>query len=189
MLKKILLPSGGQMEIAYESDDYAFVQNKKAAVMMKVLGFGSNASSYSNRLYGINALGFTENTYAFIQVPEACANKQEVYEKYLRGIDQLSFKLGVQMPKGTEPLHSYAFIDGSNYDLYSADATNKTIWVKLKTVDGLSPLSLTAVEFLREQLPGQAFRGYDVSESSGLTQVGEMLLGLFDGLKESLKTP
>lgn len=189
MLKKILLPSGGQMEIAYESDDYAFVQNKRAAIMMKVLGFGSNNSSYSNRLYGINGLGFTENTYAFIQVPEACANKQEVYEKYLKGNEQLSFKLGVLMPKGMEPLHSYAFIDGANYDVFSGDATHKTIWVKMKTVDGLSPLSLTAVEFLREQLPGQAFRGYDVSESDGLAQVGEMLIGLFDGLKGAFKNP
>ncbi len=29
MLKKIVLPSGGQIEVSYESDDYAYVQNKK----------------------------------------------------------------------------------------------------------------------------------------------------------------
>lgn len=189
MLKKILLPSGGQMEVTYESDDYAFVQNKKAADMMQVAGFGSTASSYSNRLYDINGGGFTENNYAFIQVPEACSSATDVYNKYLAGIQQLSFKLGVIMPKGMEFLNSYATIDGSNYGIYAGDPTNKTIWLKLNNVDNISPLSLTAIEFLREQLPGQAFTGYDVSETTGLAQVAIMLAGLFQGLRSAFKNP
>jgi hypothetical protein len=189
MLKKILLPSGGQMEVSYETDDYAFVQNKRAAVMMNVVGFGSNTSTLTNQLYQVNGSSFTEHNYAFIKVPTACSNASDVYKKYLEGIQQLSFKLAVNMPKGMEFLNSYATIEGNNYGVYSGDATGKTIWVKLNNVDGLSPLSLTAVEFLREQLPGQAFPGYDVSESTGLAQVGNMLAGLFNGLKDAFKSP
>ncbi len=189
MLKKILLPSGGQMEVNYESDDYAFVQNKKAADMLQVVGFGSTVSSYSNQLYNINGGGFTENNYVFVQVPEACTSNTDVYNKYLDGIKQLSFKLSVMMPKGMEFLNSYATIDGGNYGIYTNDATNKTIWIKLNNVDGISPLSLTAIEFLREQLPGQAFAGYDVSETTGLAQVADMLAGLFEGLKGAFKDP
>lgn len=189
MLKKVLLPSGGQIEVTYESDDYAFVQNKRAADMMQVAGFGTTPNSFSNRLYTINGIGIEENSYAFIQVPEACNSVNDVYQKYLSGINQLAFKLAVNMPKGMEYVHSYATIDGGNYGIYSGDATNKTIWVKLNLVDGKSPLSLTAIEFLREQLPGQAFEGYDVSESAGLEQIGHMMAGWLEGLDGAFSNP
>ncbi|MEO6542243.1 MAG: hypothetical protein ABIN74_14670 [Ferruginibacter sp.] len=61
--------------------------------------------------------------------------------------------------------------------------------MKLKLVDNISPLSLTAIEFLREQLPGQAFTGHDVSESSGLSQIGDMLKGMLDGVTGAFKNP
>ncbi|WP_341903532.1 hypothetical protein [Fluviicola taffensis] len=37
-LKTINLPSGGQIEVTYESDDYAYVQHKKAGQMFKIMG-------------------------------------------------------------------------------------------------------------------------------------------------------
>lgn len=37
-LKMIKLPSGGRIEVDYESDDYAFVQNKEAKQMFKIIG-------------------------------------------------------------------------------------------------------------------------------------------------------
>jgi hypothetical protein len=41
-LKKIHLPSGGAIEVDYESDDYAYVQNKRAAQMFKIVGVEFN---------------------------------------------------------------------------------------------------------------------------------------------------
>ncbi|MFH6994552.1 hypothetical protein [Flavobacterium sp. FlaQc-48] len=38
LLKSIRLPSGGQIEVKFESDDYAFVQDKQAMQMFKVVG-------------------------------------------------------------------------------------------------------------------------------------------------------
>ncbi|WP_281635414.1 hypothetical protein [Flavobacterium marginilacus] len=40
LLKTIRLPSGGQIEVNFEADDYAFVQNKQAMQMFKVVGSG-----------------------------------------------------------------------------------------------------------------------------------------------------
>lgn len=53
-LKSIQLPSGGEMKIHTESDDYKYVQNKKAMQMFKVEGSGStpNPSGFTNQLYG-----------------------------------------------------------------------------------------------------------------------------------------
>jgi len=44
LLNRITLPSGGEIEVEYESDDYAFVQNKRAMQMAPIVGVitGSN---------------------------------------------------------------------------------------------------------------------------------------------------
>src|SRR5436190_9455930 len=185
-LKKILLPSGGQIEVDYESDDYAFVQNRRAATMMNIAGFGKDENTFSNLLYSIKLSGYHENNYVLVNVPEGCNTKQEVFLKYIQGQEQLAFKLAVQMPKGYEYVNSYGVIE--DYGAYGP-ASNKKIWVKLKLVDNLSPLSLTALEFLKEQLPGQAFAGYDVSEGSTLQQVGAMFQGMMMGLSNAFKDP
>lgn len=46
-LKKITLPSGGEIEIEYEMDDYAYVQGRQAQRYFKILGFGGLASEDS----------------------------------------------------------------------------------------------------------------------------------------------
>ena len=176
-LKKILLPSGGQIEVEYETDDYAFVQNRRAATMMEIEGLGTDSlSTPTDKLYALNALSITDNLYVFIKVPEPCTTKTEVFQKYIDGLNQLAFKVAVNMPKGVEYINSYATITDWGR------LANSRIWIKLQPTDGISPLTLTAVEYLREQLPGQAFKGYDVSETAGLKQVGEMLLGMLQSL-------
>jgi hypothetical protein len=191
-LKKILLPSGGQIEVEYESDDYAFVQDKRAALMMNVAGFGKDKTHFVDALYSFKTLGFEEHKYVLINIPEVCTTKQELKAKYLQGIEQLAFKLWVHMVKGDEYVNSYAEIDDSdpndNYDVYG-DPANKQIWIKLKLVNGISPLSLTALEYLKERLPGQAFAGYDVSEGNTLEQISGMLEGLFTGLRDAFRDP
>lgn len=188
-LKKILLPSGGQLEVEYESDDYAFVQNKRAATMMEIVGLGKSPTAFSNQLYGtsISASGipeFGENDYVLIKVSSPCANKQEVLQKYLQGVSQLAFKLKVQMPKGEEYVSSYATI--ADYGKY--DDTH--IWVKINKVDGHSPLTLTALSYLREHLPGQAYEpSYDIAGEPVLSQVAKMLEGMFTSITEAFKDP
>lgn len=191
MLKKIILPSGGQIEVSYESDDYAYVQNKRAAVMVPVAGFGSTStySAASNRLYPISSSP-TENDYVFMQVPEACSSAGDVYQKYLQGLTQLAFKIWVQMPKGPEYVPCYASFGSTPGTDYGVDASNnKIIWVKMKQLGGKSPLSMTTLEYLRQQLPGQAFEGYDVSGEPPLRQVGDMLVGMLKSLRDAFSDP
>jgi hypothetical protein len=192
MLKKIILPSGSQMEVTYESDDYAFVQNRRAAVMTPVVGFGSTTSfsAASDKLYPFTFPAQGENDYVFVQVPEACSNVADVYSKYLLGTTQLAFNIWVLMPKGPEYVPCYAnFGNVANVD-YGVDVSNPNIiWIKMKRIGGKSPLSVTTLEYLRQQLPGQAFKGYDVSGEPGLKQVGDMLLGMLAGLRDAFTDP
>ncbi|HEX6431193.1 MAG TPA: hypothetical protein VF008_26065 [Niastella sp.] len=186
-LKKILLPSGAQIEVTYESDDYAFVQDRRSCKMLPIAGLGINGTTITNKLYALGlfsgSVGAREYDYVFIQVPEPCTTKEQVYQKYLQGHEQLAFKIAVNMPNGIEYIPAY----GTIADYGVRDSTR--IWVRLNKVDGLSPLSLAALDYLRERLPAQAFPGYDVSDDGGLKQVGEMLLGLLDGLKGAFKDP
>lgn len=189
MLKKIVLPSGGQIEVSYESDDYAFVQNRRATEMMKVAGFGSTPtfSAATDKLYPFQYPSAVENDYVFIQVPVACANATEVYLRYLQGMSQLAFRIWVLMPKGPEYITCYASFSANNYGV---DGSNPNIiWVKMDRLGDKSPLSMTTLEYLRQQLPGQAFTGYDVSGDAGLKQVGDMLLGMLQSLRDAFTDP
>jgi PA14 domain len=197
-MNKILLPSGGTINIDYESDDYAYVQNKKAASMFPILGFGldaaPNLSSPSiNRLYN----GGADNDFVYIQLPAAISNgspidkQKELAARYFEDITQLYLKLAVTMPSGSnipglagsETIPVYADIE--SYGLVSATVA----WVKVKRVDNnATPMTQQALQFLKQQLPGKAYQGYDVSESSGgkaivmalagmLTSIGSLSMG------------
>lgn len=47
-LTTIHLPSGGEIKVDYESDDYAFVQHKKAAQMFKIIGVYDSSADFSD---------------------------------------------------------------------------------------------------------------------------------------------
>lgn len=208
-LKKILLPSGGQIEVTYESDDYSYVQNKPAAQMMQVAGFGRANTSYpdhvSPNLYDFtSASGGTpvDNFYVFINVDKPCTTKEDALRQYFTGytkLSQIAFRYAVLMPKGEEYITSYAHIapvklgDVETDELEVGPTSNpNVIWLKLKDVDGYGPLSVTALEYLREQLPGQAYPGYDMSDPGEgqfqkiLSMISDMIWG---GLGTAFRTP
>lgn len=168
-LKKILLPSGGQIEVTYEVDDYAYVQNRRACNMYRLYGLG-NSSSFTtgNSLYQ----GSQDNNYVYIQLPAALQNtdpvkaKQEIFSKYLDGLTQLAFKLNIYMPKGVEALTVYANWD--DYGLCPNSSDRTVIYFKLSTISGKGPLANASVHFLIESLTGQAFPGYDLSDDTGI---------------------
>ena len=192
-LRKILLPSGGQLEVQYEADDYAYVQNRRACNMFNVFGIG-NSSEYLNdsALYKGGASA-GDNYYVYIKLPAPLVStgtdniKAEIYSKYLEGINQIAFKLMINMPKGLEPLTVYA--NYNDYGLCSGIGSSKDIiYIKLSSVDSKSPLTKSVLGFLIENLPGQAFSGYDVEVSSVsdfLDLAGDMLRGIKDQFKNA----
>ncbi|UAY53238.1 hypothetical protein [Ferruginibacter albus] len=197
-LKKILLPSGGQIDVTYESDDYAFVQDKRASDMVKIMGFGPDPdySHHSYSLFNIlPTLASSENNYVFINVPTSFSSSKDIYKYYIEGQDQLAFKLAVKMPKGYEYITSFANVDPSDASDPSsccgATTVQGIIWVRLKKVgDGnfYNPLSISAVEFLKNQLPNQTYP-VNVTDNSGIIAVGGMLLNMLSGLVSAFEDP
>lgn len=185
-LSKILLPSGGQLEVEYESDDYAYVQDRRATRMMSLAYMTYDTTqNKGNYLYDLNDRGkLTDHDIVYINVPDICYSKQEVFNKYLQGINQLAFKLAVNMPNKKEYITMYANI--KNYGFVSNE--NK-IWIQLHMVDGYSPLTLTSLDYMREHLPAQAYVGYAPEGATGWEEFAQALEGLVEGLKGAFKSP
>jgi len=181
-LDSIQLPSGGRIKVNYESDDYAYVQNRRATQLFKIAGIGMTPTgTYSNKLYNF----FTgDGLYVYIKVPYAVTTPQDIYARYLEGIGKIYFKLYVTMPKddfgsGSEYIPCFANPDTTLKNWYGR-LNDSTIWVKVKGVnptgdgDGpLSPLAQTAINFLRLNLPSKAYPGSEVNDD----------LSIIDGIK------
>src|SRR3989338_9517572 len=95
-LRKITLPSGGQININYESDDYGYVQHKTANQMFKIASMGE----VGNQLYN------GEDDENFVSFPE----KRRVYFKLekpipLTGLTDLE-KATAIYKQYVEPIHA-----------------------------------------------------------------------------------
>lgn len=109
-LKKIKLPSGADINITYESDDYKFVQDKKAMQLCQIVGFYDATTGSPSSLADLSEkLTFTANkehtkVYFKLETPILAGSmsgpemRQEV-KKYIEGIDKLYFKVFAEMKK------------------------------------------------------------------------------------------
>jgi hypothetical protein len=194
-LDTIILPSGGRMTMTYESDDYAYVQNRRAAQMMQIAGFSAtvptSVQGLSNRLYGQD-----DYLYVAIKVPSPVTSKQEVYFKYLEGNDTMFFRLNVKMPsdkfgRGYEYIPCYGRLVKDAYGFID----NNTIWVKLQGITGsgeagggYSPLAKAAVQFLRLNLPSKAYPGSDVGDNLDLADGVKVLFSMAGNVINEFKS-
>ena len=193
-LKKILLPSGAVINIDYETDDYSFVQDKRATVVTKILGFGdSETSTPTNELYKIADISSLtqncatwDNRYVFFELPQPLAYN-EVYEKYMAGIKQLLLKLWVKVPKdnrgeGYEPVFVYAAIKRIGL----VPDNNTRFFIELEeTSKGGSPVMETVIDFMRRALTSKVFPGYDNVTGSGIQQLATALVGMMDNVQKA----
>jgi hypothetical protein len=196
-LDSIVLPSGGRMKVTYEADDYAYVQNRRVANMYKVAGFSSlepkDMGYLSNKMYS----GNHDYLYVAVNVPVAVTSKQEVYDKYIAGMDEaIHFRLHVKMPSdkfgsGYEFVPSYAKLDSDNYGFI----TGNTIWFKVvninkKAEDGgdYTPMAKSAIEFLRLNLPSKAYPGSDVGDNLDWADGVKVLTSMSGNIKNILNS-
>lgn len=194
-LTAIKLPSGGLMSIDYEAKDYAYVQDKPAAKMVKVLGFGKTPTSTP-----VNKLVDNEkdpNLYLFFELSSAASTKADI-EPYIRDLRSLYFRCMVRLANVEQKDYSkkpyyeyvtgYAEIEGNEYGVHAGKG-----WVKLKdrTLNdrkGIKnkrahPISRAAWQFMRLQFPEVAYPGSDNSDAN-LKQVFMSMVGfVFDIVK------
>lgn len=194
-LDSINLPSGGAIKVAFESDDYAYVQNRRAMDLFKLAGLGKDTllSHSSATLYDKTG----DNLYIFVKVPRAVSSKADLLQTYLAGVTKLYFKLFVRMPadqygSGSEYVSCYADLDqGNSYGITNSN----TIWVRIKGIslagdaDGsYSPLAKGAIQFLRLNLPSKAYPGSEPGDNIDLSAAIQMVFGMADNLKNAFSS-
>jgi len=158
-LRTIQLPSGGLIKVDLESDDYAYVQDKRATRMFKVEGFSetlNTSGSYSSDLVsGINK----NHLYMYVSAPDV--NSAEEFRKHYIGegndeIKDLYYKFLIDITGSSdyEYIPGYAPIDDVGW-------SNGVGWIKIKPTSvrdngngaNVHPITKTALQFIRIQLP------------------------------------
>ncbi|PCI92845.1 MAG: hypothetical protein COB15_17235, partial [Flavobacteriales bacterium] len=174
-LSTIDLPSGGVLNIDYESDDYAYVQNKRAQQMYKVAGTSDGyGSTISNSLAQVN-------NFIVVEVPNGTTvgdilgaeNMSKIYFKFLVNI--LKNSNGVQ---NYDYVPGYARFYGAQIHTISG-VTYVYIQVNKETYnddgggDDCHPISKAAFQMVRSYLsrvlyPANSNTGFSPSTFSNI---------------------
>lgn len=194
-LDSISLPSGGAIKVSYESDDYAYVQNKRAENLFKLAGFGKDSipGHVGQNLYTAGS----DNLYVFVNVPVSVTTKADLYQKYLAGNSKLYFKVFVRMPSdlngsGWEYVNGYANLDaGNSYGI----AGPGVVWIKMAGISlggdaagPYSPVAKTAIQFLRLNLPSKAYPGSQPGDNLDVATLVRMIFSLANNISTAFSS-
>ncbi|MDQ0106170.1 hypothetical protein J2T02_001264 [Chitinophaga terrae (ex Kim and Jung 2007)] len=197
-LDTIILPSGGMITVDYESDDYGYVQNKHATQMYQLYGFANkdplNIDAFTPKLYDNGLTG--DNLYVAVKVPYVVKSSDEIISRYLDGLDKIYFRLAVKMPSdkygsGIEYVPCYANI--ASYGAYFPKGASTIIYFKVEgitqaglTPGDVSPLTKTALQYLKLNLPSKAYPGSEAADDLGLEATIKMLYAQVDNVNSML---
>ncbi|WP_118953408.1 hypothetical protein [Taibaiella helva] len=188
-LEKITLPSGGNINIQYESDDYAYVQDKVAMEMFALQGVGGSASfSGGNQLYlDKNA---PNRYFYFNRRPADETPGMSLKEIYLKGQDILYYNFNTRLVDNAyEPVKGYADVEEVGD---CGDGIHGYIKTKPVSITGggasLNHVTYTAINFARYYLPHILFPGSD-PDASGIANVLSGIQYAFSELVSFTKNP
>lgn len=196
-LTTINLPTGGQIDVTYESDDYGYVQHKRSMEMVPVLGMSqedeiSSFPSSAESRFRPDADRKNPNNIVYLDLRQslsatnAADAKTEFYEKYLwqpkGGSELLSnvyYRFKVEINPGEE---NYEYVTGYativDYGV-TGTAPYEEAWVKLAPVDvndkptaiqnyKVSPIMSMAWQFVRLYVTRAIFPDVPGSNSLGV---------------------
>ena len=172
-LKKIILPSGGNININYESDDYAFVQDKRASQMCMLNGVGTQGTNH----------GLVGADYIYVNLPDSVYSQKEMLERYFEGITNLYYKFLIDL----DARGHKEFVPGYAEIVGSPELIGYTIAkIRLKKINKINPIAKAGWQFIRTNLPKYAYPGSDNLESNepNLRKAIEALVTAFGNIKE-----
>jgi hypothetical protein len=180
-LSSIDLPSGGRLELQYESDDYQYVQDKKAMQMFKIAGVKETpGGALLDQLYN----GGNHRKWLAVELPEAAPiTDTEFREKYLGEFinKPLFFRFLLNMTRNGnctyDYVEGYANIDTSNLNDIRVDTDGGKqyglIPVEFEDIEGgitggaqVNPIAKSGWYFARKHLNRFAYGTGDNTPSS-----------------------
>ncbi len=172
-LSQISLPSGGIIKVDYESDDYAFVQDKPAMEMMRVAGFG-DGSDFDNGSELYQSAGHQHLFLYFNRRKWAENTKLSFRENYFGDSTLLYFNIPVSLAGGAyEPIKGYAV--AKSIGPCTNDSLHGYVELEEKDLQGTNctanPIVFTALNVGRYSLPQVMYKGCD-PDASDIQNVG-----------------
>lgn len=198
-LSKVILPSGGQIDIDIETDDYAYVQNKKAMQLFDVIGASNsdvvnlNDSSRYNLYNGSahkkflwiklanEANGFS--TIDFISKYLSENLKEYIQFKFLLNMTgNSSDYVGGYLKLGSEQQIKITQISGATYVALPMEMRDREKGGSGST----NPISKTGWGFARQNLNKEVFSLGGESTNDNLKSIINDLVGSFGSIYELL---
>jgi hypothetical protein len=205
-LSQIILPSGGKINIEYEADDYAYVQDKAAMEMFKIWGFNYNTNvTIGNSLYANN--GFRQHEYAIFKYKPGYTNAQDYLpdpspidgKRYLYINAHVKLKTDLSNQSYYEYVRCYAEIESAG--TCTDDPTAGYFKIKLVPLNeaigvsygNVNPVAKNAWQFLRLNTPHLVYEGQNVLRGKGhdgvnISDVANMAFAVFGYLPELART-
>jgi hypothetical protein len=172
-LNEIILPSGGRIQVTYESDDYAWVQDRRASQMCMVQGIQTQGTP----------TGLINADYIYVTLPDTVGSRSSMLERYFEGIENLYYKFFLNLDaKGhKEFVPGYAKIIGTP-ELVG----NNIAKIRVEKKSGVNTIAKSGWQFLRMGLPKYAYPGSDNLNDDGtdLKKAIKALLTAFGTIKE-----
>jgi hypothetical protein len=178
-LNRINLPTGGAIDVSYESGDYAYVQDKKAMVMTPVQSLIINpaSSTDSTRALTYDVQGLRLNISGGTQ-PTGGGDQTAWFKKnYLDGSDYIYTKLLVNVKttnyNGSVPIPydfvpTYCLIKSVTVTAGMADVLFIPITESSVTAN---PISISAWQRMKNEYPRYAYPGFDNRVQSNTNSV------------------
>jgi len=151
-LTRIDLPSGGKINVEYEADDYAYVQDKKAMQMFSLTNIGTSSTSHPDPGYNnsniavINDLSDQRNVLFFklknpILKSMGLAAAENIFRRdYLKDIEQLYFRANMRVSNATNAYEPEKYDDVSGYaQIFSSGLS--------QVVNNSSPYTATVYQY------------------------------------------
>jgi hypothetical protein len=190
-LTDISLPSGGKMNIVYEADDYAYVQDRKAMRMYKIKGFGDAASDenglvqelYRNRnVADLSDIDRVHNVVFFDLpadwMPSVSAFRNDILSGEQKNL--LYFNCYINLTKSSDAVKNYEYVRGyAEVEDVGINTGTRVGWVKLK-YDKYHPFAKSAWQLARLYLPQKIYPGTDLRNEPGTANaIRAAIRGLF----------
>lgn len=203
-LKQITLPSGATINVQYEADDYAYVQNKRATQMFKIASLSSSPSNPALAdpviNHSKNAGSLFRKVYFDLEIPIDASqinsgNSKAYMARYTEGLDKLYFKVYMHITDGDDNkldyVSGYVDIEECDIDFNSQVGSNYTRGVitmgkpRIGKKNGGSkslpyhPFSMAAWQYIRTDNPTLTYAGSvdadpNDTESAAMSKVKSM---------------
>ncbi|UUC46487.1 hypothetical protein [Flavobacterium cerinum] len=209
-LASVTLPSGGKIEMDFESDDYGAVQNRKVMQMFKVVGAGKDPLNSPEQLTNTLLYGRELSEYLYIKLDDS--NTEKFYERYIQPIenDPIYFRFLINMAAqnlqigGTDYKDKFDYVsgylrlkEGKDYSFYKDAAGNMYASIPIQMTnqgDGIgnptvNPISKAGWYFGRQNLNRVVYNMLGEEDVDDVKGVVMELVSWIPAIFEIFKSP